>query len=293
MSTRGLSRESLLIFGLFLLARLEKITRLEDLSGLLGSGNPRPAILGVRLHRGETTDHGIPSNVHHFVRIQVPADPLEHVCQVICSHRHDGLLPLLLLLGQFPGHISVPESTNVRKGQPFTEYFLEITRNINAAINFIKECFDSGFNAARSAPDKVYTLVYEKLVRNPEDETKKLCAFLGIEWSREMLSPADKEHFGESAITVNSNEIWYDASTYYSNPNTQSLDKWIKILSASQQVRVCEAFQADSELKKLGYDLSVSGLKKPVRFKGGIGNSLLKIRHGLLRKTICAFKGRL
>ncbi|WP_347275212.1 sulfotransferase [Candidatus Kuenenia sp.] len=88
------------------------------------------------------------------------------------------------------------------------------TATISASIKYAERCINAGLTASKNAPDKVLTVVYERLVIDPEKETKKICKFLGFEWNSQMIFPANKEHLGEKAITSKSNEIWYDKKMY-------------------------------------------------------------------------------
>ena len=135
--------------------------------------------------------------------------------------------------------------------------------NISASIAYVRKCFDAGFNASKNAPGKVLTVVYERLVKDPERETKKICKFLGLEWSEEMITPGKKEHLGEKAITRKSNEIWYDAETYRRDPDRQDIEKWKKKLTLSQQVRISMAFEGYKEFKQFVYDFSINSLAQP------------------------------
>jgi hypothetical protein len=136
------------------------------------------------------------------------------------------------------------------------------TRNLYSAINYVKICFDAGFTAAKSASSQVYTICYEQLVSDPEKKTKKLCKFLNLEWSPQMLRPGEFNHLGEKAATVKSNEIWYDKETYQSNPNTGSIRKWKATLTPTQQAAIIWAFKDHQELSRFGYDLSLNGPAK-------------------------------
>lgn len=136
------------------------------------------------------------------------------------------------------------------------------TKNIPAGIAYIRKCFNSGFTASKKAPDNVLTIVYERLVEEPAKETKKICKFLGLEWSDEMLTPGDKKHLGEKAITSKSDEVWYNAKTYYRNPDSQDIGKWKRQLSIARQIRITTAFEDYGELKQLGYDFSIDSLTK-------------------------------
>jgi hypothetical protein len=104
------------------------------------------------------------------------------------------------------------------------------------------------------------TVVYEHLLINPERETKKICTFLGIEWTDLMLSPGDKKHLGEKAITTQSNEIWYDSNTYNRNPDNRNIEKWQSKLTLGQQLKTTMAFMDNKDLIQYGYDFSVDSL---------------------------------
>jgi len=135
-----------------------------------------------------------------------------------------------------------------------------------ASIEHVKSCLGAGFAAARAAPDRVLTVVYEKLVQNPEDETKRLCGFLGIEWNEKMLHPASVKHLGEKAIV---NEVWYEnAQQYYRDPDTSDIDKWKKYLTHWQQVRIAMAFKDFGDIGRFGYDLSTNSLSLLDRLVG-------------------------
>jgi hypothetical protein len=131
------------------------------------------------------------------------------------------------------------------------------TANLAASIEYVKNCFEAGFTAEKNNPGKVLTILYENLISNPEKETKKICGFLGIEWNEQMLYPGDKEHLGESAITVNSDELWYDKDQYYRNVESKHIEKWRRNLTLAQKIKTMMAFKDDPVLKQHGYDFSL------------------------------------
>ncbi|HKF94474.1 MAG TPA: sulfotransferase [Gammaproteobacteria bacterium] len=92
----------------------------------------------------------------------------------------------------------------------------------------------AGFKAAQREPERVFTLAYEALLRNPKQKAQKLCAFLGIDWFKAGITPAAQKHAGEQAITVSSDWVWYYAQTHNSNLHTDSVDKWRIQLAPSQ-----------------------------------------------------------
>jgi len=125
------------------------------------------------------------------------------------------------------------------------------------AIDKVRQCLIAGFKAQEEYPDRVMTVVYEKLVDSPEKVIKEICAFLEIDWQPAMTKPGTKNHMGEQAITVKSGELWYNKASYNRNPDRQSIDAWKTDLTVRQQFAVVAAFEKDPKLKELGYDLSL------------------------------------
>ncbi len=138
----------------------------------------------------------------------------------------------------------------------------KFTVNLPASISYVKQCFKNGFAATQKEPTKVLTIVYENLLMDPDSETKKICKFLGIEWNEMMLHPGEKKHLGEHAITIKSDEIWYDANTYNRNIDTKNMVKWQTNLTLGQQIKTIMAFKDDKDLAQLGYDFSLSSLDR-------------------------------
>lgn len=129
------------------------------------------------------------------------------------------------------------------------------TKDIFSSIKYLKRCVEAGANITSACPEKILTVKYEDLVRGPEDETRRICNFLGLNWKMEMVSPGNKRHPGEQAITVKSDELWYDKSSYYKNPDPSIINKWLKKLTLSQKAKVFLAFKDNKFLKENGYDL--------------------------------------
>lgn len=159
------------------------------------------------------------------------------------------------------------------------------TASISSSIAYTRRCFEAGFAAVETAPDKILTLVYEHLVRNPEKESKKICKFLGLDWSSRMLAPQNKKHLGEKAITTNSDEIWYDRKTYYQDPHGSSIEKWKTQLTPLQQIEITRAFRNDKALSSLGYDFSLDSI--PWMKRGFMTGMVVFLEFG--RKTLSRF----
>lgn len=136
----------------------------------------------------------------------------------------------------------------------------DFTTSVPAAIDYVKKCFQAGFKAAERTPDRVLTIVYEQLVSHPEREARRMCDFVGLEWSEQILHPASQKHLGEKAITGRSGEVWYDSQKYNRNPDPGEIDKWKRQLTALQKAMITMAFRDFEELEQLEYDLSVNRL---------------------------------
>lgn len=129
------------------------------------------------------------------------------------------------------------------------------TADIVSATQYARQCLNAGLTAARDYPGNILTVVYERLVSSPEQETKRLCGFLGLDWSERMLHPGSAKHMGEDAITKNSGEIWYTTEMYYRDPVKDEIDKWKTQLSRLQKAMVNRYFKEMIELEALGYQI--------------------------------------
>ncbi len=140
------------------------------------------------------------------------------------------------------------------------------TRSLSAAIRTIKATNSAGFSAV-SQSDRVLPVVYERLVTDPERETKRICSFLRMPWSEEMLRPGKRAHDGEKLL--DEDNVWYDSKTYSGNLEPGRADKWKSQLSLSDQATIAMSFKNDENLKDLGYDLTDEGLPVTRRVLGG------------------------
>ncbi|MEM1145779.1 MAG: sulfotransferase [Pseudomonadota bacterium] len=139
------------------------------------------------------------------------------------------------------------------------------TADLDSAVRFTRSCLRSGLKAEEAWPGRIHRVCYEELVEDPEGVTRSVCEYLEVPWSSEMLRPGEHTHAGEAAITVRSKEIWYDRSTYYSNPDPAKVDKWRTSLTLAQQVAIEEALRGLSVFKRFGYDLSMADSNGSVR----------------------------
>ena len=158
------------------------------------------------------------------------------------------------------------------------------TTDVMSSARYVRACLSKGFRAVKEAPDRVYTLVYERLVQEPEAQARQLCEFLGLPWADELLRPGEKQHLGEAAITSASNNIWYDKDTYYSNPNTASLEKWRSQLSPAQQLIVNREFHNNADLKALGYEFAPPEISGSRALGAQLKQQQVRISHGLKKR---------
>jgi len=157
------------------------------------------------------------------------------------------------------------------------------TKDLTAAMSYTRTCLERGFTAVDAAPERVYTMVYERLVRAPQQETQAICAFLGLAWEPAMLQPASKVHAGEKAATIYSNELWYNANTFNRDPAADCVDGWRRQLPPLDQVTIARWFRSSRGLRALGYDFSVASYPPATRLFGAGRSQVIRLRRGLSR----------
>lgn len=143
-------------------------------------------------------------------------------------------------------------------------------RNVAASIETIKKTNDAGFTAARQS-DRVFTTVYERLVDDPERETARLCDFLRLGWSEQMINPAGKSHDGERLL----DNLWYTREMYDRNPEPNRAHRWKEQLTSAEQAVVTMSFESNENLEAIGYKLSAKTLPVAYRTVYGLRFRLL------------------
>jgi hypothetical protein len=106
----------------------------------------------------------------------------------------------------------------------------------------------AGEEAQRAHPDAVLTVRYEDLARDPRAVVPRICEFLGLDYSDEMLA---LEKADRSKI-VRDQTSWFP--TLFDGINTTAVGRWKREMSARDQ-RVFAA-QAGAELARHGYDVA-------------------------------------
>lgn len=145
-----------------------------------------------------------------------------------------------------------------RKPAPFTA-------DVDAAIRRVRRSLEKGAQAVREHPERVLTVRYEDVVENPERETRRICDFLGLQWTPAMCTPGHQPHLGEAAITEKSDELWYDRRSYYRNPDPSNQDKWRRQLTGFDHLAVIRAFRDDARVREFGYALDPTQIPMAVR----------------------------
>ncbi|MCA9407275.1 MAG: sulfotransferase, partial [Candidatus Omnitrophica bacterium] len=139
------------------------------------------------------------------------------------------------------------------------------TKTISESIRTTRKCLDAGFDAARKFPDRVLTILYEQLLTDLTGETKKICQFLALDWSSEMIDFNKRNNLAEQSMMVGSNAAYYNTEMYHQNPLAKDIQEWKDLLSAKERVAIQRAFYNHPDLRKLGYEFNLaylSGLRK-------------------------------
>ncbi len=162
------------------------------------------------------------------------------------------------------------------------------------AITVTRTSMESGLEASKLFSERVLTVVYEDLVLNTEEETRRICQFLGVEWSPNMTKPSQFDHLGEKAITAS--RLWYQPHSFARDPDPKEIDKWKQHLTTLQAALVTEAF--DGLAQKFGYEWDSSNDSVSVRVGARVINRLharvdrvLETR--AFRRLIATFRRRL
>jgi hypothetical protein len=164
----------------------------------------------------------------------------------------------------------------------------DYTYNIFAAVEYVHQCLKTGFASSEIAPQRVIEVVYERVVANPEYETKRICEFLKVEWSSRMLHPGKLKHPGERAIT--NDNVWYDTKSYNRDPEPHEVEKWKGQLSRRQELMIVGNFSGNKDLLRLGIDLANSHYSWTDRMLSGM--LATAARGSRLVRTVVALASR-
>lgn len=123
-----------------------------------------------------------------------------------------------------------------------------VTMNVPAIIKTTKSTNKAGFDAAGGS-DHVLIVVYERLITDPGEETRRICNFLGIPWSDEMTKPGEKQHDGGKVL----DGVWHYPEMHDGNPDSGRANRWQDQLTPTEKAMVNTAFDKDKNLMMLGY----------------------------------------
>src|SRR5215216_6948263 len=105
----------------------------------------------------------------------------------------------------------------------------------------------AGTRAQDDHPDAVLTVRYEDLAAAPQEEVRRLCAFLGLGYDDDMLA---LEHVDPARI-VPDQAAWFP--TLFDGINTSAVGRWRREMSRRDR-RIFAAL-AGAELEQLGYEV--------------------------------------
>ena len=152
--------------------------------------------------------------------------------------------------------------------------------SLRGAIAHTRKCVAAGFAAAAKAPRRVHTLVYEKLMSAPEQETRALCAFLGMEWSEQMIRPFAHRFPGKWTPRAGSDEASHTLQVCRRDSEITNVGTWRKELTRLKQAAITQAFGDMSDYERLGYVLEVSaGARLLISVSHFLVSLLHQIRH--------------
>lgn len=126
------------------------------------------------------------------------------------------------------------------------------TMSLTSAIHKAGEVYAAGFHALHSHPDRVFLLRYEDAVRKPEEVSRAICNFLGIEWSPAMIALEETQ----KELARYADGAWYDTEKLLRGIDTSSLEKWRQAMSPAYQYIISRAFENDDDLREAGYVFS-------------------------------------
>jgi len=106
---------------------------------------------------------------------------------------------------------------------------LSWTHNLDNIFKYFDNYFKTIENFNRMYPNLIYNLEYEKLVNNPEDETKKLMKYCQLPWSKSCLEFYKRKNLvSKTASNVQIRKAIYKDSGDKYAPYKKLLDKYGK-----------------------------------------------------------------
>lgn len=129
--------------------------------------------------------------------------------------------------------------------------------NIWAAARSWAQAIRLGQDAAERYPGRVLTVRYEDLVERPEDEVRRVCDFLELAYTPEMLAIEETDR----SKVVEDQAAWF--ASVWAGINTDAVGKWRGEMSAEEEA-LFESV-AGAELAALGYETRGEGAEAGLR----------------------------
>lgn len=123
---------------------------------------------------------------------------------------------------------------------------------LHAAAQTLIKYINAGYAAYQKHPDRVFRLKYEDLVLSPEDTTRKLFDYLGIEWDSRVLFPGRTNHAAMDHSRVADAGLWDAAGGIFDLFDT-SLNAWADTLGEQAKVLLTDIFKTSRTHMELGY----------------------------------------
>mgnify|MGYP002713112743 CR=1 FL=1 len=105
----------------------------------------------------------------------------------------------------------------------------DFTINYKIAVAYMEAVYKIMDKLLNSYSNNFYVIRYEALLNDLEEETVKLCEFVGVEWTKRLLDFNKIKHPGEIAMTKN--EIWYTKAKFNADPNEVKKEKKKSVLT--------------------------------------------------------------
>lgn len=133
-----------------------------------------------------------------------------------------------------------------------------ITTNIFEAIDTVNMHNNAGIKVMNHP--RVLTIRYEDLVLYPENETRRICSWLNIEWCQSLLTPELFQHDIEIGLNKGFSGVWYDRDKLYQKITPKNINTWEEKLTDFSKGILYFSFQDNKELNKLNYTFSRNGI---------------------------------
>jgi protein-tyrosine sulfotransferase len=140
-----------------------------------------------------------------------------------------------------------------RRAQANNQPVLPWAKDLDAALPFVKEALDAGFQAQQRFEERLLTLTYEALVSRPEGTIRRVCTFLNLPFDPAMLEPHAQKHPEQDAVAKLDNGTWLDPNLGFRPIEGSRVRVWQTELETSQIAAVNAAFRDHSLLRSLGY----------------------------------------